>query len=109
MNDALSMRELQRACNVAKDGDPLFNAERAFLAKTRPQRISLDEWHRVVKEIACFSSLQQWDDVGMLERCREPHFARKAFSAQGLANFGVQHLHDDHSPERRLLGHKDVR
>ena len=109
VRDARVVRIGQRPGDVAQNADRFADRQRAVLGDPLTQRQSVDERHRIVRELVRAAGGEERHDVRLLEPRDELDFAREAFRGQFGGKFGMQHLYHDAAAERDLRGEKDAR
>ena len=98
----------QRSGHIAQDADRSVRCGSAP-RHPRSERLAAHVGHRVVGEASRVAGVEHRDDVRLLEPSREPYLAGETLGAQALGELGGDHLDDDLSAERGLVGDEDAR
>ena len=104
VDNALVVRELERAGDVAEDVHDVADAHRACTHEAHAKRLALDKGHRVEGQAIHLAGAEDGDDVRMLQPRRELDLAAEAFDVDASGEIGREHLHDDASSQRAFLG-----
>src|SRR5689334_22856037 len=102
------MRVVERVGNVARDHQRALQWKLLFSFDQGAKRITLDEGHRVVEEIARLPGIEHGDDVWMVELNGDVNFAAEALGAHTRRQIRCEHLHDDLSSEMLVVGDEDA-
>jgi hypothetical protein len=109
VNHALSVRELERTCDVAKNRDRFPVRKWPVATDQRAKGFALHIRHRVVRSPGGNSRRQYRDDVRMLERSRESYLAGEPLGAESCAEIRIQSLDHNFPSECSLLGQENSR
>ena len=63
---------------------------------TDDERLALHEGHYIVEDVATAAGIMEWQDVWMLQRCRDRDLAQESLGADDGGQFRPQHL-DGHA------------
>jgi hypothetical protein len=58
MNDVTPVRVVQRVCHFGGNADRLLDPELCFAVQFVPKRLTVDEWHHVVREAICLAGVE---------------------------------------------------
>lgn len=108
VHNAVRMGVLQSPRDVAQDGHRLGQAHCAIAREAGPERLALDERHRVVRQAVGFARRQHGHDVWVLEARRDLDFAPETFGTDLCGELRRQHLYDDLAAERGFFGDEDL-
>ena len=119
MHDAAAMRVGERFDDVVQNPNDIANRQTAAPGNRRPQRLALDERHRVVQQLALDRRAiaggsgpstdgmrpgrQQRDDVRVLQLRGDLDLALESLAVHACRQLGRQHLDHD-LPAERVLG-----
>ena len=81
----------------ASDLERLLQRQLPLALQALPQGLPLHEGHHVVEQVPGLAGVVQWDDVGMLQPCRDLDLAQEAVGAEAERQVGMQHF-DGHRP-----------
>src|SRR5215210_6254434 len=109
MDDTFSVRVLECTGNVAQKGNCLSPWKLRCLLHSRAKGFAANVWHRVVGDAVGDAGGEDRYDVGMLERCSQANFSRKALGAEPGGEVATQDLYDDIAAEGHLTGEEDTR
>lgn len=94
--------------NITEDPDRFRNRDRAGV-DAFPQRVAVDERHRVVRQTATFAGPEHGHDVGMLKAGGEARLTGEPFARHRGREPGVEQFRDDAPSELRVGPDKHTR
>jgi hypothetical protein len=109
VHDTALVRVFERFGDIAQDADRIPDWQRPVAAQSRPQRLALDEWHRIEGHPRGLAGGENGDDLRVLELRRELNLPFEAVSADPSRQLGREHLHNDAAPERLFDRDEDTR
>ena len=95
VHHALPVRVVERAGDFARDAHRLRNWQLFFALETRTQRFAGHEWHHVVQQAVGLTTVEQRQNVRMLQARGGADLGQEPFAAERGAQIGVQHLDRD--------------
>ena len=108
VDEILLVRRVERLGDLGEELDRSLGGERTVLGNELREVVALDVAHGEEEDTAIFARLVDGDDVGMVERGRDPRLAQEALAeALVLGELGGDHLERDLAPETLLLGAVD--
>src|SRR5215217_4272255 len=99
----------QSASEVTQYRQRIASSERRGLVHSCAERFAFDVRHRVPGNAVCHSRGQHWNDIRMLKRCRQPHFARETLGTQSGSELAAQDFDYDVPSECLLVREEDPR
>ena len=108
VDDALLVRVRQRVGGSADDLHRLTERQPPVARESLPERLALNEGHRVVEEPIGVARGEHRDDVRVPKPRRERDLALEPLGAHLARELGRKHLHNDAPTERRLGSHEDA-
>ncbi len=109
MHDALPMGVGQGVGDLTQQPHHLRHGQLALPAQAHPQRLALDERHRVVEQPIALPSGEQGHQVGMVESRGELGLLPEPLHAHAGGQLGREYLHHDPPAEPGFLGDEDAR
>ena len=94
---------------LAKDRVHVAQGERAVLGEPRPQRLTLDERHRVIRQSIHGSRRVHGDHVRVLKARRDLDLAMKPLDADAGGEFRREHLQRDRASKREFVRDEHAR
>ncbi len=105
----MPMRIVERGRHVPRDLQGVLDRQLLLPIESLTQRLALDVGHDIIEEIASLAGVVQWDDVRMVEPCRDLDLAEKPLGSQGGGQFGMQNLESDEPVVLDIPGQEDGR
>jgi hypothetical protein len=106
VHDPLRVRVGERRRHLAQDPHGHRHRQLAAAGEPRPQRLPLDERHRVERQPVGGAGGEQLHDVRMVELRRELDLPAEALEVHPLHQLRRQHLHHHPPPQRHVGGHE---
>src|SRR5688500_1007349 len=102
MNNSLIVCVCERFRDVSHDADRIGDRECTALEHAIPQRMSIDERHREVRQSVDLAGCVHGNDVRMLKSRGESDLTLESFDAQAFGHLRWQNLDDNLSAEGGL-------
>src|SRR5215212_422076 len=99
MDYTLTVCVAQCASEVTQYRQRIASRQRPSLVHSCAERFAFDVRHRVPGNAVCHSCSQHWNDVRMLKRCCQPHFARETLGTQPGGELAAQDFDYDVASE----------
>ena len=109
VNHSLPVRVLERPRHVVKDGVHVAQRQGAVLREPRSQRLTLDEWHRIVRQPVHRAGRMHRHHVRMLEARRHLDLSMEPLDADSRRELRREDLQRDGAAEGDLVGNEDAR
>ena len=107
VNEPARMGGVQRGRDLAGDRERAPHGQPALLGDQRLQVGPLDAGHRDPEEVVVLARVVDRDDVGVVERGREPRLAQEAVAEVGFAEPRREELQRGPAPQAYVLGPVD--
>ena len=92
MDDALSVRVLERAGHFTRDTHRIIHRQLAVTLEALSQRLAGDQWHDVLQQPIGHAAVEQRQDVGMLQLGGGLDLTEKPLNDERRAEVRMQHL-----------------
>ena len=107
VNHLMGVGIAERIGHLAGDLQRWFERQLLLTSQAVAERFAFDQRHDVIEELAGLTAVQQRQDVGMVQLCRDRDLAQKPLRPQRRSEFRPQHLERHLAVVLQVLGEVD--